>query len=66
MRNALARKPVCATMELECRDADLAAPLPELWEHPGQQMIRCIGGMRCLMRTKRTPDEWIGVSSKTK
>jgi hypothetical protein len=39
-------------------DADLAAPLPDLWEHPGQQRIKCIRGTRCFMRTKRTPDEW--------
>ena len=28
-------------------------------EHPAQQMIRCIGGTRCFMRTNRTPDEWV-------
>jgi hypothetical protein len=28
-------------------------------EHPGEQMIRCIGGTRCLMRTNHTLDEWV-------
>src|ERR1700745_609143 len=30
----------------------------KLWNTPGQQSIRCLGGTRCFMRTNRTTDEW--------